>query len=414
MNRHPNSFTQTNMGRFLQNAIAARRSLVEQWQRSLLSAVGVMVAMIAILLLIGIARGVREDLTQQVKQLGVNVVIVLPARIDPNSFVANPNLGGQSYLKPIHAEQLATELGVVQTAKLTFAGGGIKSGKAEAYPILIAADPSWFLMHETELEEGSLYTDSTQNEPVCVVGSIAKKALFGDEPGVGKIVQMNGQDYRIGGVTKDAQEESSLFSMGSFQNVVYIPWNNFRARNPSSQIDRIMVQTDPKSEPKALRDRLEARLGKSLDTQQYSVLTQDELLGLVYKLMSILTWLLTGLTSIALFVGGVGIMAIMLMSVGERIKEIGVRKTVGAHRKDIFQQFLCESIMVSLLGGAMGIAISAAVSWALARYTAIKPEFSLGLIGLGLSICLGVGVVFGLIPATKAARKSPVDAIRQE
>lgn len=402
------------MGRFFQNALAARRSLVEQWQRTVLSAVGVMVAMIAILLLIGIARGVREDLTKQVKQLGVNVVIVLPARIDPNSFATNPNLGGQSYLKPKHAQELSTEPGVVRAAKMTFAGGGIKHGKEEAYPILIAADPEWFGMHPTELQEGSLYTTATQDEPVCVVGSIAKKALFGEKRGVGETVQMNGQHYRIIGVTKDAEAESSLFSMGSFQNVVYIPWNNFRARNPSSQIDRIMVQTDPETEPKALRERLEVRLGKSLDTQQYSVLTQDELLGLVYKLMSILTWLLTGLTSIALFVGGVGIMAIMLMSVGERTKEIGVRKTVGADQRDIFQQFLCESVLVALLGGTAGILISALVSATLARYTAIKPEFTWPLIGFGLAVCLTVGVVFGLIPATKAARKSPVDAIRLE
>lgn len=401
--------------RFASNLQAALTSLWEQRHRSFLSALGVMVAMVALILLIGIARGVQKDLTEQVKQLGVNVVVVLPARIDTSGIPMNPNMGGQSYLRTEHSDLLRQQQGVVRTAVLTFAGGGIKYGEKEAYPILIAAGPEWFEMHPVQLQTGALCSPSNDQEPVCVIGSVAADALFGEgKDALGKQVQMNGQTYKVIGVTQDEKEESSLFSMGSFQNVVYIPWRGFKAKNPNAQIDRIMVQTAPEAEPKELVKRLDSVLRANLDEQQFSVLTQEDLLGLVYRLMSILTWLLTGLTSIALFVGGVGIMAIMLMSVGERVKEIGVRKTVGARRQDVFQQFVIEAIVVSVFGGLLGLAFSGTVSWFLARYTVIKPEISPALVAFSLGVCLVVGTVFGLLPAMNASRKDPVAALRSE
>jgi putative ABC transport system permease protein len=159
---------------------------------------------------------------------------------------------------------------------------------------------------------------------------------------------------------------------------------------------------------------MEKLLGSKLDEQQYSVLTQEQLLGLIYKLMQILTYLVTGLTGIALFVGGVGIMTVMLMSVSERTKEIGVRKTVGACRKDVFQQFLAEAILLSLFGGVVGITLSVVVGYLLATLTVIKPEISPSLAAFSMSIALGIGILFGILPALNAAKKHPVEALRIE
>jgi len=389
-------------------------SLREQWQRAILSAVGVMVAMIAITLLIGIAKGVKKDLGGQVKDLGVNVLVILPARIDTSQMSMNPNLGGQSYLNKSHAQKLESISGVERTALLTFVGGGIERGKYKAMPILIAAEPNWFVMHQVKLGAGALFDKTNEYEKVCILGGVASKAVFGEEKAVGKNVKINGDSYTVVGVTEDDKSESSLFSMGGFQNVVYLPYAQFHKDNPDSQTDRIMVQVKPEAEPKKLVKEMDAALGTMLDEQQYSVLTQEDLLGLVYKLMQILEWLLTGLTSIALFVGGVGIMAVMLMSVNERTKEIGIRKTVGATRKDIFGQFLVESILITVLGGMAGLTFSAIVSALLSRFTVIKPEITLGLVGFSFAVCISIGVIFGLIPAVNASRKDPVDALRNE
>jgi putative ABC transport system permease protein len=171
---------------------------------------------------------------------------------------------------------------------------------------------------------------------------------------------------------------------------------------------------DPVAEPRSLIRRLEAVLGERLDRQQYQVITQEDLLGLVYKLMNILTWLLTGLTSIALFVGGVGIMTVMLMAVNERSKEIGIRKAVGARPGDVFTQFLGEAVIIALAGGAVGLVISYFVCLGLAAWTPIKPLITVSTVVLSFGVCLIVGGFFGLIPAMKASRKDPVASLRNE
>jgi putative ABC transport system permease protein len=399
--------------RLVINLKSAFESLWEQRQRTVLSGLGITVGTIAIILLVSIATGVQKDVTQQVEDLGVNVLIVLPGRIE-GEMMMNMNLGGQSYLKPEDAKEVENVPGVVRTAPLTFVGGGIRYGEKEAYPFIIAADPNWFKIRPIQLQKGRSIQPADANEDVAVIGSIAKEEIFGDQEAVGKVVRVNGHPYRVVGVTQDKKAEQSLFSMGSFENIVYVPIGAFRRVAPNSQIDRIMVQTAPEAEPQNLVDAVDRVIGKRLDRQQYSVLTQEDLLKLVFKLMSILTWLLTGLTSIALFVGGVGILTVMLMSVNERAKEIGIRKATGAKRSDIFNQFLGEAVVLATLGGCIGLAFSAVVCALLTAYTPIKPLITPGIVALGFLVSLGVGSIFGLIPAMRAARRDPVQALRME
>jgi putative ABC transport system permease protein len=151
-----------------------------------------------------------------------------------------------------------------------------------------------------------------------------------------------------------------------------------------------------------------------LSRQQYSVLTQEDLLGLIHEVMGILGWLLIGLTAIALFVGGLGVMTVMVMSVSERQREIGIRKATGARSSDVFQQFLVESVIIALAGVLVGLAISTAAGAALRAFTSIKPIVTWQIVALAALVGIGLGSLFGLIPAMRAARQDPVVALRNE
>ena len=388
------------------NFSSALQSIREQKVRAVLSALGVTVGASAIILLVSIATGVQADVTSQVKDLGVNVLVVVPGRLEDGTF--NPNFGGMSYLKEVDAQGCSRVPGVIRAEPFTFVGGGIRNGKKVASPLLAAATPGWFSMRPVRMQEGRVLEAQDEHSDVVVLGSIAKKQLFGDQSAVGKNVEVNQRKYRVIGVTEDRKQEQSMLSFGSLQNLVYLPYHRLRQIQPDLQTDRIMIQIRPDAEPKQLIRKLDQVFLKRLDKQEFQVLTQEDLLGLVYKLMGILT----GLTSIALFVGGVGIMTVMLMAVNERSAEIGIRKTVGGRRSDIFQQFLVESVVLSLGGGCVGLLLSYGIDLALYRLTPVKPEITVGIVFLAFAVSVTVGAVFGLIPALNAAKKDPVVALR--
>lgn len=392
--------------------MAAIASLREHWQRVILTSTGIMVGATAIILLISIAKGVQKDVASQVEEIGVNVLIVIPGRIEDGTF--NPNLGGGSFLKEEDAVRLREVPGVVKTTPWTFVGGGVRNGKKTSSSVIVATTENWFKMRPTQMEAGRTFLPEDDVKDVCILGAVSRKSLFADAPAVGKDITVNTRSYRVIGVTQDKKSETSLFSMGGFENFVYIPFHGQKLHQPDMQTARIMVQVDPHFEPKKLIKAMDSVLGQRLDHQQYQVLTQEDLLGLVFKLTGILTWLLTGLTSIALFVGGIGIMTVMLMSVNERSKEIGVRKATGAKNSDIFGQFITEAIAQAMLGGMVGLLISYAACYALYKFTPVKPMVTWETVALAFGVSLGVGAIFGLIPAMKAARKDPVEALRME
>jgi ABC-type antimicrobial peptide transport system permease subunit len=402
------------VSRLLLNLQSALASLRDHQQRALLSALGITVGTLAILLLISISKGVQQDITGQVDSLGVNLLIVVPFHVpDENSgFSFNPNVAGISYLRDSDIAAVRSIAGVKQATPWVFPGGTVRVGpRVSESTLIIATGPEWFAMRPSPLEEGTLLSQTDTN--VCVLGHVAKEHLFGADPAVGREVMIGGESYRVSGVLKKTQDES-LMSFASLENVLYVPYRHIRAKLGDPPLSRILIQTESTVEPKTLIGQIERTLMQRLDRERFSVITQKDLLRLLYSIMGILTSLVLGLTSIALFVGGVGIMTVMLMSVGERAKEIGIRKTAGATRGDIFAQFLFEALLLSLFGAVMGLALSYGVVVALLQFTKIKPLLDLGTVALGFGVALAVGGVFGLLPAMKAARQDPVTSLRHD
>lgn len=397
----------------MSNVTAAFQSLRESWQRGVLSSLGVAVASIAVLLLVSIGLGVEKDVRSQVDDLGVNVLVAVPGHVSMASGF-NPNLGGQSWFTEDLVGQVRSVAGVERAGILTFAGGGVRYQGKDAYPLVIACTSDWFSIHRVELSEGATFTHPDEENALCVLGGAAKETLIGSGPAVGKSVEINGRPFKIVGVTKEKLAGQSMFAMQSFQNVAYIPFRALKKQSPNVQIDRIVMSSSPEAEPKALVKGVESVLARSLDPQQFSVLTQEDLLGLIYQVIGILGTLVVGLTSIGLFIGGVGIMTVMLMSVNERRKEIGVRMAVGARRSDVFWQFLVEAATIGLAGVLSGLAVSAVAVWALATFTNIKPLMTPGTVLTAFAMGLGLGCLFGILPAGRAAKQDPVVSLRNE
>jgi putative ABC transport system permease protein len=402
------------MDRFMANVRTGMASLIEQRSRALLSSLGIAVGSLAILLLVSIAVGVRADVTREVDGIGVNLLIVIPGRIEEGSMFPSGMLG-ISQIKDEDVARVAQVPGVRRAVPITFVGTGINSKDAKSgLTLVVATEPGFFQARSSKFREGRPLASGDSRARVCVLGSVAADRLFPGRSALGESVRHGGVEYQVVGVTADPGTSGGMLSQGGFENMAMVPYELIRRAETASQIDRIFIQTEPNREPKSLVAQVDRALGQRLERDSYSVLTQQDLLQLVFKVMTILTTLLAGLTSIALLVGGVGILTVMLMSVQERTREIGIRKAFGARRSDIFFQFLSEAAVLSTLGGLAGLAISAATAWGLARFTAIKPILNLPIVGLAMGVCLAVGVVFGLLPALKASNRDPVQSLRLE
>ncbi|MFN4034195.1 MAG: ABC transporter permease [Fimbriimonadales bacterium] len=394
---------------------AALESIWMTPRRTLLSGLGMAVGVAAIVILISLGKGVQRDVVSQVESLGVNLVIVLPGRLSAENPFNPMSFIGLSTLREGDIAAVAQVAGVRRVAPIMFVAGAAQRGDRWADAALIlGTTPAWFEMRPHTLKYGRFFTDSEDDQFVCILGPKPAEQLFGEANPVGKQVRLNGQPFRVIGVTAE-ETNRSLLGSGGFEFAIYAPIRALQKAMGSQQIHRVIAQTAPDIEPTRLQSDIHAAVLRTHNgSEDFTVLTQEELLGRLFTLLQIVSVALTGITSIALVVGGIGVMNVMLMSVTERVREIGIRKTVGARRRDIFWQFLIEAFLIALLGGLMGVLIGWGVCAAIERFTVLTPEVAPTTIALALSVCGAVGLIFGVLPAYRAARRDPVEALRYE
>ncbi len=390
----------------------AVRALTANKVRSALTMLGVIIGVSAVILLVAIGTGVQGEVTSTVEGMGSNLLFIFPGKSDPNR--GGMGGGGMSGGKPFSladAEYLKRRVeGVDAVAPVQSAVVAAKYRNRSTRPSVTGSTEVARMVVSATLGGGRYYNRSERDASarVAVLGYTVKTELFpnGDDP-VGKTISINGQRFQVIGWFEKMGGSLS----GDQDNMIGMPITTLQTLTGNNRIMIMLVKAANAQEIDLVRAQIKAVL-RSKFGDEITVMTQDQTLGIFNQLLGTLTIMLAGIAGISLLVGGIGIMNIMLVSVTERTREIGIRKAVGARTYDILSQFVIEAMLLSLSGGAAGIAIGWAGATALDPF--VPTEITAWAVAIAFFFSAGVGVFFGVYPAWKASQLDPIDALRYE
>lgn len=386
----------------------ALKALSANKVRSALTMLGVIIGVAAVILLVSIGTGVQSQVTGQISGLGSNLLFAFPGSFEggggggPGGGITKQfttddveyvqrRIGTQGTVIP--TLQAPAQLRVGNRTKATTLGGSDQNGDASAGSL---QSGRW-------LTRGEVVGASR----VAVIGSDVRDEFYPGQEPIGRSLDINGQPFKIIGML--AKKGGSLG--GSQDNLVYVPVTTAQTMLSTRDISAMLVEVADVDTIEAVKAQVERAL-KPRFGEQFTVFTQEQTLGILSTLLGTLTAMLAGLASISLLVGGIGIMNIMLVSVSERTREIGIRKAVGARTYDILSQFVIEAVMLSVMGGLVGILIGA--GGALAIQPWVPAEVTPWAVVLAFVFSAVVGVFFGVYPAYRASRLDPIEALRYE
>lgn len=378
--------------------------------RSFLTMLGIIIGVASVILLISLVTGLKSYITNQIQGLGSNLIFVMPGRIGgartPGGVQANRLvLKDASTLKEKLGSEADVSPAIQRTATISV---GNKDDKGVA---VFGVQANYVkIISSLKISEGRFFetSEETGGKKVVVIGPTVKINLFSEETAVGKKVDIAGLKYTVIGVT---QTRGSTFGMDQ-DNSVYAPLPAIQRQFGLDRLNTIYVSAYSTDNVKGVQDKVTTILKKRLSEDEFSVMTQEQTLSTISQITNVLALALGGITAISLVVGGIGIMNIMLVSVTERTREIGLRKALGAKPSDIRNQFLIEAITLSGFGGMIGVILGAILSLIAGRFlTTAIPLWSV-LLSLGFSML--VGIVFGVAPAIRASKLNPIQALRYE
>lgn len=385
--------------------------------RSFLTMLGVIIGVSSVLVMIAIGDGVKKDVTGQITDLGTNLLTVVSGKVGGGSsgFSGAASSMGVSTLTKKDVESIRQLSYITDVSTMNLISSLVMAkGKTDNGSLVIATDPSLTTIRMLKFREGGFFTDQDNNNQnqVVVLGAAVKKNLFGDNQAVGEVVKLRGQDFVVVGVVEQSNDTNSLTG-ASFDNVIYMPFKTGEKLTGSSQIFRIIAQVQDADGIDHAKTTIETVLKENHANQDdFSVLSQKDLVKTFSTVLNLLTSFVVAIASISLLVGGIGIMNIMLVSVSERTREIGIRKAIGATFGNILSQFLVEAVVLSMIGGVIGLVVAYFVGLAIKNLSGLTPVFTIQAVLLATGVSVIVGVVFGVAPAIKAARKNPITALK--
>jgi putative ABC transport system permease protein len=413
--------------RLNETARIALKSLVANKLRTLLTALGIIIGVAAVVALMAIGRGSQVSITSTITANGANLLTVRSGA--SNAGGVGGGIGSSQTLTTDDAEALADPTNVPDASLVSpeYSGNGqLVTGSQNTNARITGATPAYLTVHNITIAAGDFITDANERSraSVVVLGANVATTLFPDGDAVGQAIRINGQKFTVVGVL--AAKGGSGF--GSTDDGVIVPLSTaqhtlFGGRAISggaALVSSIAVQAkDEKSLTAALNEitqtlRDQHALAADGSADDFSVINQQDILDSVTQTTQTLTLFLGAIAAISLLVGGIGIMNIMLVSVRERTREIGLRKAIGARESDILRQFMFEALTISLVGALIGLTLGALIALAVTVAGLITAMLSVSAAALAVGFAVAVGLGFGIAPARSAARLDPIDALRYD
>lgn len=396
----------------------ALRALWRNKSRSLLTMLGVIIGVLAVILLLAIGSGLQNYITKQFDSLGANTVVVFPGKVfdDKGNFGSRESQVGSLASSKLSFEderaiKRLREYVREVTAAYTNVADVTYKGKAKKGANVYATDASYAIVRNTKAEKGRFFSDADEaaKRRVVVLGPKIAADLFGEVDPVGKTIIVADVSFEVIGVT---EEKGGGFGGPTFDEYIFMPITTAHDLFNTETIMTISVEVVDKDSIYPAIDAIKKVLSRRLREDEFSVFDQKQILNTINSILGIMTAGLGGIAAISLLVGGIGIMNIMLVSVTERTREIGLRKALGATPNVILVQFLIESSLLSIIGGFIGIIISYAITLVMQRF--FPAQVTWWSVGLAFVVSAVTGIVFGVLPARRASKLSPIEALRYE
>ncbi|MBE5822363.1 MAG: FtsX-like permease family protein [Clostridiales bacterium] len=389
-----------------QSFMLAVKSLLSSKMRAILTMLGMIIGVAAVIVIIGLGNGVTAYIEDIFKSMGANVIASVTLYNGNSKKIDINELDNMVY----NSQNIAKYSPYVTSNSPT----SVKYGTNSHYSTIIGGNEDYGTVRDRGIEQGRFiqYLDVARIQRVCVIGSYVKDKLFEDEENViGQNIKINGEVFKIVGILESKQEGIA----GGEDDIIIIPYTVAQRIFKIEEVTTYyFLATSSEFAGEAEKDITQFWYDTFKDEDDYLIINAESILDQLNDVMSMLTTFLVAIAGISLLVGGIGIMNIMLISVTERTKEIGIRKALGAKRKDIISQFLIESITTSAIGGIIGIILGIIACYIVAGAMDLKFVISITSIIVAVGVSGFIGVIFGYLPANKAAKLNPIDALRYE
>ncbi len=388
-----------------QSFILALKSIKRSKMRAFLTMLGIIIGIAAVIVITSLGNGLQTYMTEAFDSMGTNLLTVTVSNRGTRS-VDTDDMFKLASDNPDTLEAVSptvTYSGEVTSGSSTTDSTTSVTGVSESYNIMKGYD----------LTDGRFlnYMDIKGRHKVCVIGTYVANTLFGNESAVGQTLKIGGNTFTVIGTLAEISDSSE----SSSDDCVYIPYSTAQKLSKSGIISSYTFSITEQDKAKQAKAVLENALYEIFQSDDYYTVTSlSEILDIINTMMDMTVTILSAIAAISLAVGGVGIMNIMLVSVTERTREIGIRKSLGAKRRNILSQFVIEAMTISALGGILGMITGVMISYPVGNLFDLTAVPKASTIALAFSISVAIGVLFGYLPASKASKLNPIDALRHD